>query len=157
MAIPQIRDLFDSLGELRELRNQCRRRFLLQAIVRVSLPEGLKPHVSVAALDNGRLILAANDGAAAAKLRHLAPRLLEIVRQRAPEVSAIQIRVQATLIGNPLRQKQIFLSPKARAALENLAQNLPPSGLREALMRFATRLSTSSRNEQDSFTSQKTH
>src|SRR5581483_10596057 len=107
VAIPQIRDLFDTLGELRELRTRYRRLSLLRAVVRDSLPEGLKSHVSVAALDHGRLVLSAESGVTAAKLRYLVPCLLETVRQRAPEVIAIQIRVQVIQDINPLRQKQI--------------------------------------------------
>jgi hypothetical protein len=92
---------------------------------------------SVASIAKGRLLLLAQDPAAAAKLRHLLPSLLRAVKRAAPEVTAMDLRVQVRDYPKSLPRKQNLITPEARAAFAALASRLPPSPLKSALGRIA--------------------
>ena len=85
----------------------------------------------------GELILSANNGAVAAKLKQMAPRILDFLRARGHEITGIRLQVQVSIRDNPLPQKQISLSSEARVAIDSLSQRLDASPLKAALKRLA--------------------
>ena len=79
------------LVRLRQLMQESNARF---EAIRPHLPTALAPHVRPGPVDDlGWSLLAAN-GAVAAKLRQLQPRLEEAVHNAGWQVSAIRVRVQ---------------------------------------------------------------
>lgn len=64
-------------------------------VVREQLPESLRAVVRPGPLDDAGWTLLAPSGAAAAKLRQLAPALKRTLQDRGLQVSAIRIRVQS--------------------------------------------------------------
>ena len=83
----------------------------------------------------GTLYLSADNGAVAAKLRQLAPRLLTAIRDRVPEVNGIRIEVQLSTTGDDLRKntKKKPLTVETIENFEKLAAALPDSGLKSAV------------------------
>jgi hypothetical protein len=135
--VPLIRSLIETTPELRDLSNEVRHLLAAEAELRGALPDALKMTASVASIAKGRLLLLAQDPAAAAKLRHLLPSLLRAVKRAAPEVTAMDLRVQVRDYPKSLPRKQNLITPEARAAFAALASRLPPSPLKTALGRIA--------------------
>lgn len=128
--------LIDRLPQLQSLNRQVRRLLALQDILTEVLPDSLASSTTVALSTADELTLFADNGATAAKLKQLAPRILNSFQQRRHEVTAIRVQVQVRIHHNPLPQKQISLSPIARQALSELSATLDPSPLKSALERL---------------------
>jgi len=131
--------LIDRLPQLQGLNRQVRLLLALQDILTEVLPDSLASSTTVALSAADELVLFADNGAAAAKLKQLAPRILIFFRQQGHEVTAIRVQVQVRIRHNPLPQKQISLSPTARQAISELSATLEPSPLKSALERLGHR------------------
>jgi len=131
--------LIDRLPQLQSLNRQVRRLLALQDILTETLPDGLASSTTVALSATDELILFADNGATAAKLKQLAPRILFVFRERRHEVTAIRVQVQVRIRHNPLPQKHISLSPMACQAISELSATLEPSPLKSALQRLGGR------------------
>lgn len=139
MTSERIGLLIDRLPQLQELNRQVRRLLALQDILTEVLPRGLASLTTVALSDADELVLFTDNGATAAKLKQVAPRILDFFRQRGHEVTAIRVQVQVRIHHNPLPQKQISLSPTACQALSELSSTLDASPLKSALERLCQR------------------
>ena len=128
--------LIDRLPQLQGLNRQVRRLLALQDILNEVLPESLASSTTVALSATDELILFAENGAVAAKLKQLAPRILNFFREKRQEVTAIRVQVQVRIRHNPLPQKQISLGPTARQAISELSATLEASPLKTALERL---------------------
>jgi len=131
--------LIDRLPQLQGLNRQVRRLLALQDILTEVLPDRLASSTTVALSAADDLVLLADNGAAGAKLKQLAPRILAFFRQRGHEVTAIRVQVQVRIRHNPLPQKQISLSPTACQAISELSATLGASPLKSALERIGRR------------------
>jgi hypothetical protein len=131
--------LIDRLPQLQGINRQLRRLVALQDILTEVLPDSLASSTMVALSAADELVLFADNGAAAAKLKQLAPRILIFFRQRGHEVTGIRVQVQVRIRHNPLPQKQISLSPTARQAISELSATLDASPLKSALERLSRR------------------
>jgi hypothetical protein len=90
-------------------------------------------------LNRQAVVIAATNGAVAAKLRQMAPELISLFQARGCEVTGIQIKVQ---VANPtpvIQPKPRQLGKAARDALNELDENLAESPLKSALRRLAKR------------------
>ena len=139
MSNTRVGVLLDSLPELQSLNRELRQLAALQNALTELLPGNLATSSGVALAKAGELTLFADNGAVAAKLRHMAPRILESLRQRGFEITGIHLQVQVRIRDNPLPQKQISLSPEARSAIDLLSERLEASPLKSALKRFGRR------------------
>jgi hypothetical protein len=128
--------LIDTLPELQALNREIRQLMALQSILAEVLPGNLATSAGVASMKAGELILFAENGAIAAKLRQMAPRILISLRQHGYKVTGIHLQVQARIRHNPLPQKQISLSSEARNAIDSLSERLNASPLKAALRRL---------------------
>jgi hypothetical protein len=124
---------------LQSLNRQVRRLLALQDILTEVLPDSLASSTTVALSAAEELVLFTDNGAAAAKLKQLAPRILVFFRQQGHEVTAIRVQVQVRIRHNPLLQKQISLGPTARQAISELSATLDASPLKSALERLGRR------------------
>ena len=131
--------LIDTLPELQTLNQKTRQLMALQSVLVDVLPGDLATSVSVALVKAGELTLSAENGAVAAKLRQMAPRILIKLRQLGHEITGIRLQVQVRMRDNPLPQKQISLSPRARDAINLLSERIESSPLKAALKRFGRR------------------
>ena len=84
-----------------------------------------------------------SNGAAAARLRQIKPRLLKQLQRDERELNSIRILMQVSPHHNPLHKKKIFLDHTARSALLTLSSRLESSSLRSALIQLANRGATS--------------
>ena len=96
--------LLNSLPELQALNKELRQLAELQSTLAQVLPGNLATSTSVALVKTGELILFANNGAVAAKLRQMAPRILDALRARGHELTGIRAQVQVSIRDNPLPQ-----------------------------------------------------
>lgn len=100
-------------------------------------PPSLLRSSHVAQIEDKTLILAANNGAVAAKLRQLTPELIRQLELQGCEVTGIQVRVQVTLPSTAPAPQPSTLSEKGKQQLSNLAATLSDSPLKSALQRLA--------------------
>jgi hypothetical protein len=143
MSDKRIGPLLQSLPELQSLSRELQQLTALQIALAQLLPGDLASSANVALLKAGELILAADNGAVAAKLKLMAPRLLTTLRQRGYDITGIRLQVQVRIRDNPLPQKQISLSSAARDAIDSLSEQISPSPLQDALKRMGKRGKTS--------------
>lgn len=103
------------------------------------VPRTLARFVRVASTRRGHLTLLAENGAVAAKLKQIVPRLREALAAKGKDFSGITVRVQ-TQSFPPARRPPPVLSAQARQSLARLASDLPPeSPLWHALSRLLSR------------------
>ena len=131
--------LLSKLPELQALKQHLTNRATLQRLVADILPGHLSTSVNGASLKGSELILVTDNGAIASKLRQIAPRILNSIRQHGYEITGIEIEVQVRMYDKPLPRNQLLLGPNARSAVETLAKRLEASTLRDALERLASR------------------
>lgn len=107
----------------------------LQRLFESTVPAMLARSSRVANFKQGVVIVHAENGAVAAKLRQISPRLSEDFRSKGEQVTEIRIRVQPLdialqqrpgLRGNPIGEM-------GRASLTRLSATLPEGRLRDAL------------------------
>ena len=128
--------LLNSLTDLEAIRVRTARLAALHQVVSAALPQELAQHIRVGYETQGTVVLLADSGAAAAKGRHLVPRVLLTIKQRIGEVKAIRIEVQL------VRRRRADARPIRRigatgvANLTKLATSLPDGPLRAALGRL---------------------
>lgn len=103
------------------------------------LPISLAPAARVANLKRGKVVIHADSGAVAVKLRQLGPRLAAGFAQRGHEISGIEVRVQPGGRISPPKTKipPKKLSLRAKRSLTSLAFGLPgDSPLKAAIERL---------------------
>ncbi|MCU0957334.1 MAG: DUF721 domain-containing protein [Hydrogenophaga sp.] len=95
---PHIYSLEQAAGAapaLAALIERSRRSASLLEQLRPRIPPGLRAHIQPGPLDDGEWCLLVTNPAAATKLRHLTPLLLQDLSQIATEVTSIRVKVQA--------------------------------------------------------------
>jgi hypothetical protein len=105
------------------------------------LPEHLQRSCVIANYKQGVVVVVAGTAAAAAKLRHLTPRLLEVLGKRGWKATGIKVDVQpvGSFTAQVPEKKALLLSPRARAALLQLVARLPEGRLQRTLRALASR------------------
>ena len=131
--------LIDRLPELQGLNRQVRRLLALQHMLTEVLPGSLAASTTLALSATNELVLFTDSGAIAAKLKLLAPRIVDFFRQQGHEVTSIRVQVQVRIHHNPLPKKKILLSPIARKAISELSSTLDISPLKSALESLSRR------------------
>jgi hypothetical protein len=139
----QARSLEDCLradAGLARLSGHAQRLLALQRTFESATP--LARQSRVANLKLGRIIIHAANGAVAAKLRQMEPRLVAVFRFEAAEVTGIDIRVQPGVANPPPApaRRPMGIGEKQKQALTSLENGLPAdSPLRLALHRLVER------------------
>jgi hypothetical protein len=143
----RIGTLLQRLPELQALSRKTRHLHEMRALLAESLPENLSGAIAPAVSETGELLLYADNGAVAAKLKQLAPRILVFFKQRGIEVTGVRVQVQVGFHTKPLPQKQIFLSRAGGDAVLGLAGRISDPALRAALQRLARRAGPSNHEQ----------
>jgi Dna[CI] antecedent, DciA len=137
MPDTRIGPLLNSLPEIQSLTRELK----CLADLRVALSKALPGHIAtmthVAMVKAGELILVVDNGAVAAKLNQLSPRILTAIGQLGYDITGIRVQVQVRIPDKPLPEKQIYLGPEACSAINSLTERLDPSPLKSALKRLA--------------------
>ena len=141
MPAHKIGDLLHQSSELRVLSRRAQHLAELQSALLEALPPPLSRAYRIKSFRSGTLLVAADTAAAAAKLRHLAPRLLEHLRKRDEQVTKIQIEVQVAMqqFGPGKRSRRAPLNDRVIGQFERLAGALKDSPLRLAVTRLVQR------------------
>ncbi|MGW8182546.1 MAG: DciA family protein [Burkholderiales bacterium] len=141
MPAHKIGDLLLQSGELRALSRRTHQLAGLQRAVLEAIPGPLSSVARVKSLRSGTLFIAADNAAAAAKLRQLSPRLLEHLRKLGAQVTGIRVEVQVTMPqmkpGKTSRKQP--LKSRTLADFQKLARGLKDSPLRDAVTRLVQR------------------
>lgn len=110
----------------------------LQRAYEQAVPPALARSGRVVNLKLGKVVIHATSGAAATKVRQVAPRLVAVFRQNGAEVTEIQVKVQPSEPQpRPYQVNGGSLREVSKQGLENLSSQLPEtSPLKRALQRF---------------------
>ena len=141
MPVRKIGDLLHQSSELRVLSHRARHLADLQSAMLEAIPRPLSRAYRIKSLRSGTLLVAAETAAAAAKLRHLAPRLLEHLRKRDEQVTKIQIEVQVAMqqIRPGKSSRRAPLNDRVISHFKRLEGTLKESPLRLAVSRLVQR------------------
>lgn len=97
-------------------------------------PVGLRHSAHVANYKSGKIIIHADNGAVAAKIRQMSQRLGDELSKGGVECSGIEVKVQPSIIpSQSTSSTQKPLSDKAFGTLRSTAEKLPKGQLRDAL------------------------
>ena len=141
MPVQKIGDVIAHSGNLAALARHARRLSDLEQLLLEAAPSALAAASRVTDLKAGTLVVLADNAAVAAKLRQLAPRPLKQLQKQQNEVTGIRVDVQVKthkikaehdITGRPLPAEAI-------KDLGGLAEALPPSPLKSALVRLLAR------------------
>ncbi|MBL8429790.1 MAG: DUF721 domain-containing protein [Dechloromonas sp.] len=103
-------------------------------------PAGLRHSAHVANYKLGTIIIHADNGAVAAKIRQLSQRLSNELSKGGAECSGVEVKVQPRQIpSQSTSSTQKPLSDKAIGMLRSTTENLPKGPLREALDKLLER------------------
>ena len=137
MPTRKVAAILDDSPSLTALAAVARRTSELQRVYLVAVPAELSEASRVGWARAGVLSIAAGNGAVAAKLRQLAPRILDCFRQHGHEFNAIRVEVQVSMsLGGIQESGTKPLSQKALASIRRAAQSVSESPLKAALARF---------------------
>ena len=103
-------------------------------------PVGLRHAAHVANFKSGKIVIHADNGAVATKIRQMSQRFCDELSKRGADCTGIEVKVQPreiTLQSTTSTQKP--LSAKACGVLRSTSENLPKGPLREALDRLLQR------------------
>ncbi len=110
-----------------------------QRSLEAALPAALAPDVRVANFRRGKLLIHAANGAVAAKVRQLGPRLASELSNKGVKITQIEVRVQAGIQAaiKQLHERPALPGVKQKQGLTLLSQKLPvESPLKAALERL---------------------
>ncbi|MCC7547195.1 MAG: DUF721 domain-containing protein [Burkholderiales bacterium] len=109
----------------------------LQRALHGALPPQMAASVGVLHCENGVAVVAAASGAAAARLRMLAPRLTRALRLADPQVREMRIVVDVSRQPRVRTERPCRLDETGMAAWRQLANSLPEGPLRQACRALA--------------------
>jgi hypothetical protein len=131
--------LWQQDSELQTLSAQAEYLNALQSTWETAIPPSLKRHCRAGFISNQRLTIYASSGAVATKLKLLASSLVAKLQAQGLEVTAIRVEVQVKSEPRaPIRAPR-RLGGRAVSSLRLLADSMPDSPLREALLRLSQR------------------
>ncbi|SEN01657.1 DciA family protein [Nitrosomonas marina] len=109
-----------------------------------AIPEHLAKHCELGPLSRSRLTLLAANASVAARLKHMAPSILQKIQKKGWQISSIKVQIQKPAFGNCAesipKQKTRSLKPKISStglkSLNRLALSLPDSELKTSIRRL---------------------
>ena len=141
MSTRKLSALIENTAGLSALTRTMQRLAALQRLYVVCTPPDLAQASRVVGDRDGMLVIAADNGAIAAKLKQLAPRLLNKLQKQRAEVTGIRVQVQVNKV-TPATRTHIEKSPLPVDLIDDfdeLSNQVKDPGLRAALGRFAAR------------------
>jgi len=151
---PVIGSLVCSLRELQASLVRVKHLIALQQIYAEAVPRDLAKKSRVAYERSGAVVIVADTSALAAKLKQLAPRIVDKIVKSGLEVTSIQVEVQVTRENDAGVRRLPRIGPQGRSSWLELRDALPLSPLRSAVARLLQRGSESS-DEHEPFDGEK--
>ena len=142
MAARSLDAYLNSAGGLARLSAHAGRLVKLQRVFERIAPAYLAASSRVANFKLGKVVIHADSGAVAAKLRQMLPSLVGEFSSEGAEVTEIQVKVQPNHVAlqHKNRIEAAPVGPAAKSDLHRLAETLPEdSPLKEALERLVRR------------------
>jgi hypothetical protein len=139
MTSRSLQEHLASGDSMARLAAHAQRLLQFQRLLEAALPVALRPYARVANFRLGKLLIHAENGAVAAKIRQFGPRLANDLSNKVLKVTQIEVRVQAR---NPSPPRLPYKRPdlpgsKQKQGLTALAHDLPQeSPLKAALERL---------------------
>jgi len=127
---------FNATQELRQLSSKVDQLLSLQRHYEQIAPPSLVRASHVMQIDQKTLVIAADNGTVAAKLRQLAPGFTQLFQNGGYEIIGIQIRVQVALPISTRSPRSTSLSTIGRQQLADFTEKLQDSPLKNALQRL---------------------
>jgi hypothetical protein len=129
--------LLNSLRDLEAISMRVKHIAALQQAFIDAAPVEVSRWSRVGSETQGTLVLVADNGAVAARLRQSTPRLLAVIRQRWPEITAIRIEVQVVQNSNVKKRQIRRIGATGINNLQGLAASLSDSSpLRAAISKL---------------------
>jgi hypothetical protein len=128
MAARSLNAYLNSAGDLSRLSAHAGRLVKLQRIFEKIAPDYLAASSRVANFKSGKVVIHADSGAVAAKLRQILPSLTDKLLLEGAEVTEIQVKVQPadiTIQPKNRRDTRAPVSVDVKTGLQALADNLP--------------------------------
>jgi len=125
-----------SLKELQAINVRIKRLSALQQAYARVVPAELARGSRVAFERSGTVVVRADTSAIAAKLRHLAPRLVAEIVKFDREVTSIRVELQIVQSSKTKSVQPPQIGPNGRLSLTSLRDSLPDTPLRQALCRL---------------------
>jgi hypothetical protein len=122
--------------ELRQLSSKAEQISALQRHYEILAPLSLQRSSRILLLRQQVVVIAADNGAVAAKLRQMTTELISLFQARGCEVTGIQIKVQVTAPPPAVSYEPRKLGKAAQDALNKLDESLADSPLKTALRRL---------------------
>lgn len=135
----RLNSFFAGSPELRELTHRARRLAALQLAYRKATPPTLARASRVIGFEQHTLTVGADNTAIAAKLRQLAPHILQQLQGDGMEVTGIRIKVQVSYPAPAQAHEGRALRETGRRHLAELAATMDDSPLKRALLRLIRR------------------
>jgi hypothetical protein len=139
MTSRSLQDHLVSGDSMARLASHAQRLLQFQHSLEAALPAALAPHVRVANFRLGKLFIHATNGAVAAKVRQLGPRVASELSNKGVKITQIEVRVQAGIPESPKKNHERPALPglQQKQGLTALARKLPKdSPLKAALDRL---------------------
>jgi hypothetical protein len=141
MSTRKLSALIENTAGLSALTRTMQRLAALQRLYVVCAPPDLARASRVVGDRDGMLVIAADNGAIATKLKQLVPRLLKKLQKQSAEVTGIRVQVQVNKV-TPATAIRADPSPLPVDLIDNfdeLSKQVKDPDLRAALARFAAR------------------
>jgi hypothetical protein len=135
MHAKQVGEYLDSSPGVDRLTSHAAHLLALRRVLAEALPEPLRQSSAIANFKQGKVVFLAENSAAAARLRLLAPSLIEMLGQRGLQVTGLRVEVQPDVRRRTqaVEEKSLLLSSSARAALARAAAALPEGPLKDVV------------------------
>lgn len=142
MAARSLDAYLNSTGGLAHLSAHAGRLVKLQRVFEEIAPSYLAASSHVANFKLGKVVIHADSGAVAAKLRQMLPSLVDEFSLKGVDITEIQVKVQPSGVA-PQHKRGVTaasVGPSAKSGLSRLAEELPAdSPLKEAVERLVKR------------------
>jgi hypothetical protein len=132
-----LKNLLNNNAEFRSILAKAQTLLTLQQQFCAATPAYLAQAAQVLSLEFGILTLATGNAAVAAKLRQLAPEILEKLKNEGAHVSGIRVKVQVSYPAPQNRARARQLSPTAHDTLKQFGDSLSDSPLKDALKKMS--------------------
>ena len=142
MAARSLDAYLNSAGDLARLSAHAGRLVKLQRVFEEIAPSFLAASSRVANFKLGKVVIHADSGAVAAKLRQMLPSLIDEFSLKGAEITEIQVKVQPSGVALQHKKRVVAaaVGSSAKTGLSRLAEELPAgSPLKEAVERLVKR------------------
>jgi hypothetical protein len=133
--------LLNNSTEFRSILSKAQTLCALQQQFVAASPANLVPTCQVLSLEFGTLTIATGNAIVAAKLRQLAPEIVDNLKKTGNQVNGIRVKVQVSYLPTPRKQAARQLSNTAQAAIKQLGESLGDSPLKDALKKMIEKMS----------------